>query len=185
MMARALGWSRRDEAPVIDRAPTVDEARFRELYHRFSRPVWTYLRRVTGDAATADDLLQDTFCRYLTAGPPEADMDAIRGWLFRVAGNLAMDHFRRQGRAPRPLDDVEEPRAAAHQADVLAARSVRETFGQLEPRERAVLWMAYVEDASHRDIAEAIGVREGSVRVMLFRARQRLGTLLSKLRRTS
>jgi DNA-directed RNA polymerase specialized sigma24 family protein len=48
-----------------------------------------------------------------------------------------------------------------------------------------VLWLAYVEDASHRDIAAAMGVREGSVRVLLFRAKQHLGTLLSKLRRTS
>ena len=185
MIARALGWSRRAEVPVAETAPTVDEARFREVYHRFARAVWTYLRRVTGDAAVADDLLQDTFCRFLTAGPPETEFEAIRGWLFRVASNLAMDHFRRQGRAPRAIDDVEEPRATPHQPDVLAGRAMRETFAQLAPRERAVLWLAYVEDASHRDIAAAMGVREGSVRVLVFRAKQRLGTLLSKLRRTS
>lgn len=166
-------------------APTVDEAGFRELYQRFARPVWGYLRRVTSDASVADDLLQDTFCRFLTSGPPETDPDAIRGWLFRVASNLAMDHFRRQGRAPQAIDDVDEPRVVPHQPDAFAARTMRETFAQLAPRERAVLWLAYVEDASHREIAEAVGVREGSVRVMVFRAKQRLATLMSKLGRTS
>ena len=170
---------------MADAAPTVDEARFRELYGRFARPVWGYLRRVTGDASVADDLLQDTFCRYLTAGPPDADADATRGWLFRVASNLAMDHFRKQGRAPRGLDEVDEPRATPRVPDVLESRTLHETFARLAPRERAVLWLAYVEDASHRDIAEAVGVREGSVRVLVFRAKQRLASLLSTLRRPS
>lgn len=185
MTARALLGSRRVEVPVVEAAPTVDEARFRELYGRFARPVWGYLRRVTGDASVADDLLQDTFCRYLTSGPPDADADGIRGWLFRVASNLAMDHFRRQGRAPHALDDVDEPGVTPHVQDVLEASAMRKTFAQLAPRERAVLWLACVEDASHRDIAEAVGVREGSVRVMLFRAKQHLASLLSTLRRPS
>ncbi len=170
---------------MVEAAPTVDEARFRDLYSRFARPVWGYLRRVTGDASVADDLLQDTFCRYLTSGPPGAEADAIRGWLFRVASNLAMDHFRRRGRAPQAIEDVDEPRVTPNVPDVLEARVMRETFAQLAPRERAVLWLAYVEDASHRDIAEAVGVGEGSVRVMVFRARQHLASLLSKLRRPS
>ena len=96
-----------------------------------------------------------------------------------------MDHFRRRGRAPHSIEDVDEPRLTPRVPDVLEARAMRETFAQLAPRERAVLWLACVEDASHRDIAEAVGVREGSVRVMLFRAKQHLASLLSTVRRPS
>lgn len=166
---------------MADTAPAIDETRFRDLYQRFARPVWGYLRRVTGDASIADDLLQDTFCRLLTAGPAETDADAIRGWLFRVASNLAMDHFRRQGRAPRALDEVAEPQVSTTPRDVLAARTMHDTLARLEPRERAILWLAYVEDVPHREIATAVGVREGSVRVLLFRAKQKLAGLLARV----
>lgn len=166
-------------------ASEVDEARFTALYHRFARPLWLYLRRLTGNASVADDLLQETFCRLLTAGPPAQDPTAIRGWLFRVASNLAMDHFRRQGRAPRAIEDADEPQIAPPMADAFEERAMRETFATLAPRERAIVWLSYVEGASHREIAEAVGIKVGSVRVMLFRAKQRLASLLLKLGRTS
>jgi RNA polymerase sigma factor (sigma-70 family) len=53
-------------------------------------------------------------------------------------------------------------------------------FNELKPRERALLWLAHVEEADHEDIAEAVGVKVKSVKVLLFRARKRLGELLRK-----
>lgn len=56
---------------------------------------------------------------------------------------------------------------------------VERVFEKLRPRERAMLWLAYVEGADHREIAEAVGVGVRSVRVLLFRARRRLATLMA------
>ena len=51
---------------------------------------------------------------------------------------------------------------------------------KLKPRERALLWLAHVEESTHEEIAEALGLRPKSVRVLLFRARKRLGEVLAK-----
>jgi len=52
-------------------------------------------------------------------------------------------------------------------------------FGELKPQQRQMLWLSYVEGADHREIAAATGVREGSVRVLLHRARKKLASLLT------
>jgi RNA polymerase sigma-70 factor (ECF subfamily) len=51
-------------------------------------------------------------------------------------------------------------------------------MSRLKPRERAILWLAYAEGASHQEIADALGLRPGSLKAMLFRARRRLAALL-------
>jgi RNA polymerase sigma-70 factor (ECF subfamily) len=53
-------------------------------------------------------------------------------------------------------------------------------FAELKPQERALLWLAHVEGSSHEEIADAIGVKSRSVRVMLFRARKRLAGILTR-----
>jgi RNA polymerase sigma-70 factor (ECF subfamily) len=53
-------------------------------------------------------------------------------------------------------------------------------FAELKPQERALLWLAHVEGNSHEEIAEALGVKSKSIKVMLFRARKRLGEMLTK-----
>jgi RNA polymerase sigma-70 factor (ECF subfamily) len=57
---------------------------------------------------------------------------------------------------------------------------MEKVFHQLKPQERMLLWLAHVEESSHEEIALAAGVREKSVRVLLFRARRKLGALLRK-----
>jgi RNA polymerase sigma-70 factor (ECF subfamily) len=62
---------------------------------------------------------------------------------------------------------------------------MRHAFGQLKPRERQLLWLAYVEGSSHKEIAEAMRLRTGSVRLLLFRARRRLAGLIGGVHRLS
>ena len=57
---------------------------------------------------------------------------------------------------------------------------MRQTFGRLKPRERQLLWLAYVEGSNHQEIADCTGLRAGSVRLLLFRARHKLAELISK-----
>ena len=79
----------------------------------------------------------------------------------------------------RDVVQHEQPRETAPQThDLDVARS----FGQLAPRERAMLWLAYVEGSGHEEIAQSLGVRTGSMKVLLFRARRKLRDLLSKER---
>src|SRR5436189_5580425 len=77
-------------------APAMDEETFRAFYDRTARPVWAYLRRLTGDPSGADDLLQETYFRFLRASPSfESDAHQLH-YLFRVAASVASDCYRRR-----------------------------------------------------------------------------------------
>jgi RNA polymerase sigma-70 factor (ECF subfamily) len=159
----------------------MDEGRFEAFYRRTAGGLWSYLFRMTGNEAAADDLLQKTFFRYLRANPTLATEEHQRRWLFRTATNLAMDHFReaKRERSRAESSDVRAATPATEPREVLR-HDMMKTFAELKPRERALLWLAHVEEADHDDIGEALGVKSNSVKVLLFRARKHLGELLTK-----
>ena len=163
------------------RPAPMEEARFEVFYRRTAGSVWSYLFRMTGDSAVADDLLQKTFFRFLRANPTLASEEHMRRWIFRTATNLAFDHFRETKRERAHLGTAvaDLVSASAEPRDALR-HDMMKTFAQLKPRERALLWLAHVEEADHEDISEALGVKTGSVKVLLFRARKRLGEMLKK-----
>jgi RNA polymerase sigma-70 factor (ECF subfamily) len=159
----------------------MDEDTFRAFYDRSARGVWAYLARVTGDRQMADDLLQETFYRFLRADAKHDSEAHRRNSLYRIATNLARDA--RRSSLLRPAANVaghdiegvtagDRPGAAERSADFTRAMS------RLKPRERAMLWLAYAEGASHREIADVLGVRPGSLKSLLFRARHKLAGLL-------
>jgi len=131
---------------------------------------------VTRHAGDADDIVQDAFCRLLRADVQELEDEELRRYVFKIAGNLMTDRWRRAEREVSWLDRLRgEP-----QFDAGAAPddSVSQEFNELRPRDRALLWLAYVEEHNHQEIASALGVARGSVKVLLSRARARLRKLL-------
>ena len=159
----------------------MDEVRFEMFYRSHAGSVWSYLFRMTGDAAVADDLLQKAFFRFLRANPVVASEEHLRRWIFRTATNLALDHFRETKRErTRAEEPVRGEAGPAMEARELLRHDMMNTFAELKPRERALLWLAHVEEADHEDISEALGVKPKSVKVLLFRARKRLAELLTK-----
>jgi len=156
----------------------MDEARFEMLYRRMAGSLWSYLFRLTGDAAVADDLLQKSFFRFLRANPTLASEEHTRRWIFRTATNLAFDHFRETKRDRTRAYEWMPAEARPDRGDL--RHDMARVFADLKPQERALLWLAHVEEADHEDISEALGVKPKSVKVLLFRARKRLGELLTK-----
>lgn len=168
-----------DVRPGTGKPSPMDEARFEAFYRRTAGGLWSYLFRMTGDAAAADDLLQKTFFRFLSANPAVASEEHMRRWVFRTATNLALDHFREtKRRRERETPEVTPMAGSAESRDL--RHDMMRTFSELKPRERALLWLAHVEEADHDHISEALGVKTKSVKVLLFRARKRLGELLTK-----
>jgi RNA polymerase sigma-70 factor (ECF subfamily) len=152
----------------------MDQTAFGDFYRRTSRSLWSYVYRVTSNAADADDIVQDAFCRLLRGGP-DADEEQRRRYLFRIASNLVVDRWRRQERAADAARRHVPPPLAS---DAPGHEDVARTFARLALRERALLWLAYVEGQSHNEIAKAVGLARDSVKVLLFRARKRLRDLL-------
>lgn len=164
-------------------ALTMDEEAFRGFYERTSRALWAYLARATGDAAGADDLLQECYYRLLRARVAFDGEAHRRHYLFRVATNLVRDRRRR----PSPEQSFPEgfedggPSDTPSLADAIhAKRDVGRALGALRPRDRALLWFAYAQGLTHVEIAESIGVKPTSVRLLLFRARTRLAAILGR-----
>lgn len=154
-----------------------DEERFRLFYERTARPLHAYLLRITGDLARADDLFQETYLRLLGAKLPEAMAEEhLKNYLFRIATNLHRDHCA----APKPAP-LEEASCGEQIAETFAQRAdIQQMLQELKPRERQLLWLAYVEQFRHDEIAEIIGAKTNSVRPMLARAREKLAKMLRK-----
>lgn len=167
-----------DEA---ERTFQMTEDAFRTFYELTARPVRVYLSRMTGDERLADDLLQETYYRFLRANASFDSEDHRRRYLFRIAINLVQDH-RRRPRLELPARGIEiaqEPLTDPNLADRAARRiDLLRAMARLNPRERSMLWLAYAQGWSHQEIAAAIGVKTGSLKPMLHRARHRLATLL-------
>jgi RNA polymerase sigma-70 factor (ECF subfamily) len=166
------------DAAQADALPMDAEA-FAGFYARSSRPLWAYLARCAGDRALAEDLMQESYVRFL-ASERLAELSregevAARRYLYRIASNLLRDHWRR----PRtePLEDAPEPQDSTGDATEAQMR-LNAALAQIKPRDRQLLWLAYAEGYSHQEIAEVMGMMRASVRVLLYRARHAMARLL-------
>jgi RNA polymerase sigma-70 factor (ECF subfamily) len=157
----------------------MDEEAFRAFYDRTARVLHAYLSRVTGDSQLADDLLQDTYYRFLRARTEYESEAHRRNALFHIASNLVRDTFRRRrtSTAIVAASDVELGDAST---GVRTERrtDLRRAFARLRPRDRELLWLAYAQGSSHREIADSLGLKTSSIKLLLFRARRRLADLL-------
>jgi len=160
----------------------MDSDAFAAFYRRSARPLWAYLARVSGDRALADDLMQESFVRFLTATRPELSLAegevAARRYLFRIGTNLLRDHWRRP--AATSIEGIPEEFFAV--ADRSGPSDTQAMLGpalaQMRPRDRQLLWLAHAEGYSHREIAQITGLAGASIRLLLFRARRKIARIL-------
>ena len=177
--ANALASGRGEALPADT---LMDSNAFAAFYSRSARPLWAYLARVSADPALADDLMQESFVRFLLAARPELSLAdgevAARRYLFRIATNLLRDHWRRPVSAsieeiPEEFFAVADRSAQADSQAILGPALAR-----MRPRERQILWLAHAEGYSHREIAQITGMANASIRLLLFRARRKIARIL-------
>ncbi|HET7212961.1 MAG TPA: RNA polymerase sigma factor [Terriglobia bacterium] len=181
MLARAMAFARGEDARAEAEGKTLamDEESFRIVYERTARPLWAYLARVSGDPALADDLLQECYCRFLSMASPPQEEAHRKNYLFRIATNLLRDHWRTvQRHGETAIESAEFPSHDLEIANVPLRSDLGRALAKLKPMERQLLWLAYAEGASHREIAKTSGMKEASIRPLLFRARKKLLALI-------
>jgi len=159
----------------------MDNDAFAGFYERSARSLWAYLARVSGDAALADDLVQESYVRFLcAAGSPSLEDGEVAGrrYLFRIATNLLRDHWRRPKSSS--IDEIPEEffACASNSGQSDSQAMLTPALALMRPRDRQILWLAYAEGYSHREIAEVTGLGTASIRLLLFRARRRIAHLL-------
>ena len=155
----------------------LDERTFAACYEHNARSLWSYVYRVTGKASDADDLVQEAFCRLLQAEVDALGAEELRRYVFRIASNLIADRWRRSKHEESWLDRLRGGPSSHNDPEY--DDSVSREFAAMKSRDRALLWLAYVEGESHQDIADALGLSRGSIKVLLARARGRLRDLLA------
>jgi len=164
----------------------MDSDAFAGFYKRSARPLWAYLARVSGDPALADDLMQESYVRFLSAGrPPRIEDGEVAGrrYLFRIATNLLRDHWRRPvstsiEEMPEEFFTAKDDPARPDSEQSYTLAILTPAMGQMKPRERQLLWLAHAEDYSHKEIEAVTGLASASVRLLLFRARRKIARLL-------
>jgi RNA polymerase sigma-70 factor, ECF subfamily len=161
-----------------DVALAMDEDAFRAFYDRTAGPLWGYLSRISGNRQLADDLLQEAYYRLLKTHVAFENETHRRNYLYRIATNLVHD----SRRGARPVFDEAVEMTGIPAAEGTASpeqrTDVRRALGRLKPRERAMLWLAYAQGASHSEIADVLNLKTGSIKLLLFRARRKLARLL-------
>lgn len=155
----------------------LDRDLFNRFYQQVAAGLWRYIYLNCGDATAADDILQESFIKFLRYADPEREVAEWKSYLYRIAGSSVVAYFRKNGRYTDPLPETD---VSSSKQDGELKMDMKTCLENLEPRQREILWLAHVEGFSHYEIAGIVGVAESSVRVLLHRARGRLKDQLVK-----
>lgn len=152
-----------------------EAAMMRVLYDEHAGALWRYVLRLTGDAARAEDVVQETLLRAWRHPEVTGDPDrSARGWLFTVARNLVIDDARSaRSRHEKGSPDVEQvpDRAGPDEVDTALDRLLISTaLSELSEDHRAVIRRAYYQGWSTAQIAAHLGIAEGTVKSRLHYA---------------
>jgi RNA polymerase sigma-70 factor, ECF subfamily len=148
---------------------------FHAFYQEHAARVWAYIARISSNPSVADDIVQVSFLRLWELDQFDSITPEHRkNYLYKIAANLV----KREARKPsaQELADLPEPQPVEHIDEWIA---IRNALDRMKTAERNLLWLAYVEGFSHREIGAIAGYAENSVRPLLHRAKQRLLRLLS------
>ncbi len=138
-----------------------------------------YAQALVGDAARADDLVQDTLERALNKWLLWRRGSDLRAWLFTIMHNVFVNQIRTPPLVEFRADEaMPEAQTRATQADGLALRDLDRALAELSADQREVLLLIGLEEMSYAEASQVLGVPLGTVMSRLSRARVRLGALL-------
>ncbi len=158
-----------------------DEQAFRILVERWERPVFAFMVRMLGSREDAQDLVQETFMRMISAAGNYQASGQFQSWLFRIAGNQARSRLRRRkilrwlpfdhDRDDLPAHDA-SPLEELERAEIRA--EMRRCIAKLPVRQREALLLKQYQGLKYREIAEAMDLSVAAVQMLLHRAMEAL-----------
>ena len=161
---------------LVERAQKGDRAALEELYLIHFDRIYSYLHMSVGNRHDAEDLTTQTFLKMLEAiGRFRFQSAPFSAWLFRIAHNLAMDHFR-AARRWQPEEEVpeqpgeEEPSAEMQALQSIGRQSMLELIEDLSPEQQQVLTLKFVFNFPNADVATILEKTEGAVKSLQHRA---------------
>jgi RNA polymerase sigma-70 factor (ECF subfamily) len=155
---------------LLERFAQGDIDAFEALFQQFQRDVYGWILRIVRDPAAAEDLTVETFWRIYKARARFDPQASFGAWARRIATNLAIDHlrYRRPERElPAQLGAPDGPNPALQRE---ARDQIQRAFRRLPAKLQAAATLAFIEEKSYDEIADALGVSVGAVRLRMFRA---------------
>lgn len=144
-----------------------------ELYRRFSPRMYAVCLRYAGNAEEAEDILQEGFIKVFKKLDSFRNEGSFEGWIRRIFVNTAIEHFRRK-KYLLPVTEKEENTIEGKYTSVLdelGAKDIMALVQQLSPGYRTVFNMYVVEGYTHKEIADQLGISEGTSKSQLSRAK--------------
>lgn len=154
-----------------------------KFYTNHSRSFWFYIYKICGDEHMADDIYQESFVKFLKAKPDIENERHLKVYLYRIAFHLIVDKKRRIKVEKKSFEEKihtyeRDMHDARQESGVLLSMEMEKSFKRLKPKQRMLLWLAYVEGYSYSEIAQMTDTKENSLKVQLFRARKKLANIL-------
>jgi RNA polymerase sigma-70 factor (ECF subfamily) len=159
----------------------------KEIWERFyanhSRSFWFYIYKICGNEQLSDDIYQESFVKFLKARQHFANEKHMKVYLYRIAFRLIIDRKRRIKVEKKSFEEKvhtyeRDMHDGGQESGILLSMEMEKTFKKLKPKQRMILWMAYVEGYSYSEIAQMTDTKENSLKVQLFRAREKLANLI-------
>jgi RNA polymerase sigma-70 factor (ECF subfamily) len=160
---------------IVQRCRAGDRAAFEELFGIYQPRLKYYVRRLDGNAAAADDILQDIWLTVFKKIRKLKDAQSFTVWLYRIARNKVYDGFRRKERfVTLPEDEVPVSGGDEPVFDANDAERLHTALTRLKPYHREVLTLCFVERMPYQSIADIVGCSIGTIRSRIFYAKQSL-----------
>jgi RNA polymerase sigma-70 factor (ECF subfamily) len=170
---------------LLQTAADGDQAAFLELYDRYREPIFRFAYRLLGSVEIAEDVTHDCFLSLIRK--PEnyrPERASLKTYLYAAARNLALKHFRDQGRETGLEEITEEPKDSPRRGplrrllDEELATHVKEAIFSLPPLQREALILFEYEGLSLNEVAQIAGTDAGAIKARLYRAREGLRRVL-------
>jgi RNA polymerase sigma-70 factor (ECF subfamily) len=168
------------ESDLIEGCLRGDRKIQEALYQRYAPKMYGVCLRYAGNATEAEDILQEGFIKVFNKMGSYRGDGSFEGWIRRIFVNTAIEHFRKKTYL-QPITEMEENSVEGKYLSVLdnlAEKDIIQLVQQLSPGYRAVFNMYVIEGYTHKQIAEAMGISEGTSKSQLSRAKQILQDLV-------
>ncbi len=174
-----------NERTLLERAKQYDEAALGEIYDQYAPRVYAYIYRRVGDACLAENLTGDVFVRVIQAIQAERFWHtSFRAWLYRIAHNLVVDHYRRQpATVELELDEqmmASDDNTASIVTERLSNQILRVAINRLTPGQQQVLALRFGEGLTARETAKIMNKSIGAIEALQHRALAALRRVLAK-----
>jgi RNA polymerase sigma-70 factor (ECF subfamily) len=180
---------------LIRQIQAGDPAAFETLFARYRPAIQTHISRIVRDPATTEDLLQEVFLRLWTRAEQWQGSGSVKGWLYRIATNLSLNHLRSIKRRPQqpleiPTDDDDDSPVPGWMVDASALtpeaqleiveqhKLLGQLINALPANKQDVFRMVYDDEMDLHSVADALQIPEGTVKSRLYHGRKRIAEQL-------